>query len=146
MRQSHIDIVQTSFARIAPMQDRVAEMFYTNLFELDPALRPLFRGDLREQGRKLMTALTLVVEGLKDRRRILPALHSLGQRHVSYGVLPEQYATVGKALLATLEQGFGDEFTPELREAWGAAYALVAATMIEGADGRTAPAGKAITV
>ncbi|MCZ7556266.1 MAG: globin domain-containing protein [Bacteroidia bacterium] len=134
MRQSHIHIVQSSFARILPMSERVAKMFYNNLFTLDPSLRPLFSGDLNEQGRKLMSALTLVVKGLNDRHQILPALHSLGQRHVRYGVTPEQYATVGLALLLTLEQGFGDEFTPELREAWTAAYEMIASAMIRGGD------------
>lgn len=135
MQTSQIQIVQDSFAFVAPQADDVANLFYSNLFTLDPSLRVLFRGDMAEQGRKLMSSLSLVVAGLRDPERILPALVSLGQRHVAYGVTPEHYATVGQALLNTLEQGLGERFDGETRAAWSAAYTMIATHMITAANG-----------
>jgi hemoglobin-like flavoprotein len=126
-------LVQTSFAQVRPIADAAAALFYTRLFELDPTLRPLFKGDMKEQGRKLMDMLTLAVKGLDRPEALLPALAALGRRHSGYGVNKHDYETVGEALLWTLEQGLGPSFTPDVREAWVALYRLVADTMREAA-------------
>jgi hemoglobin-like flavoprotein len=123
-------LVQGSFAKIAPDAEAVAEMFYTKLFELDPNLRALFKGDLREQGRKLMNTLKLAVKGLDDIAKLVPVVEKLGRDHAGFGVEPVHYATVADALLWTLEQGLGDEFTPDMRDAWSSVYFLLAETMI----------------
>jgi hemoglobin-like flavoprotein len=103
------------------------------LFELDPTLRPLFKGDMEEQGRKLMEMIELAVKGLDRPEAILPAIAALGRRHAGYGVNESDYETVGEALLWTLEQGLGPSFTPDIREAWAALYRFVADAMREGA-------------
>jgi hemoglobin-like flavoprotein len=125
-------LVQTSFAQVQPIADAAAAMFYSRLFELDPTLRPLFKGDMEEQGRKLMEMLTLAVKGLDRPEALLPALTLLGRRHAGYGVKEHDYETVGEALLWTLEQRLGPSFTPEVREAWTALYGFVADTMRNG--------------
>jgi hemoglobin-like flavoprotein len=129
--QQQIAIVQSSFKDIAPIADVAAELFYARLFELDPTLRPMFRGDMRDQGRKLMQMLSVAVNGLNSLDKIVPAIQYLGKRHVGYGVREQDYQTVGTALLWTLEQGLGSEFTPEVKEAWTAVYTLVATTAME---------------
>jgi hemoglobin-like flavoprotein len=126
-------LVQESFALVAPIADTAASLFYGRLFELDPALRPLFPGDLREQRRKLMQMIAVAVRELDAPERLLPAVRTLGRRHVGYGVRPEHYATVGAALLWTLKQGLGAAFTPEVEAAWAEAYGLLATTMQQGA-------------
>lgn len=133
MNPQQITIVQQSFAQAAPLAATVAERFYQRLFELDPALRPLFRGDLQQQGEKLMTMLAVAVNGLNQPDALVPAVRALGQRHAAYGVQTHHYATVGEALLWTLAQMFGPAFTQEVREAWIAAYTLLAGVMQEGA-------------
>jgi hemoglobin-like flavoprotein len=127
-------LVQTSFAQVRPIADTAAAMFYSRLFELNPMLRPLFKGHLEEQGRKLMEVLGLVVRGLDRTEALLPALTLLGRRHEGYGVKEHDYETVGAALLWTLEQGLGPSFTPEVREAWTALYRFVAGTMRNGGN------------
>ncbi len=122
-------LVQTTFAKVVPIADTAAALFYGRLFEIDPALRPLFKGDLVEQGRKLMRMIGVAVNGLDRLDQIVPAVQQLGVRHVAYGVKDEHYATVAVALLWTLEQGLGADFTPEVRSAWTAAYTLLAETM-----------------
>ncbi len=133
MNPEQIRLVQDSFAQVIPIADTAAELFYGRLFELDPALRPMFRGNMQEQGRKLMSTLRVVVVGLSRLEQIVPAVRELGRRHVAYGVQDEHYDTVAQALLWTLEQGLGDQFTPETREAWVTAYTLLATTMQEAA-------------
>ena len=143
MTPEQIALVQTSFERVAPNADAVAALFYERLFELDPALRPLFRGDLREQGRKLMAMLHLVVRSLDRLDELVPAVEALGRRHVAYGVRDAHYATVGGALLWTLQQGLRPAFTPATREAWTAAYTLLAGVMQDAAARPAVPAAAA---
>jgi hemoglobin-like flavoprotein len=129
-----IQIVQETFEMVAPSADVVAALFYDRLFALDPSLRPMFKGDARTQGQKLMSTLALVVRGLQRPEQILPAVRRLGERHVSYGVEPAHYDTVGAALLWTLSQGLGDRFTDDASAAWTAAYTMLAELMQEAAS------------
>ena len=122
-------LVQDSFQQVAPISELAASLFYGRLFELNPQLRHLFKGDLQEQGRKLMQMLGLVVKGLDRLDELVVAAQALGQRHVAYGVKDEDYETVGAALLWTLAKGLGAAFTPEVKEAWVAAYKLLTASM-----------------
>ncbi|UTW49245.1 globin family protein [Bacterioplanoides sp. SCSIO 12839] len=130
MEASKITAVQDTFAMVEPIADKAAELFYGRLFELDPALKPLFKGDMTEQGAKLMKMIGIAVRGLTDLDSIVPAVKNLGARHVGYGVKEAHYATVGSALLWTLEQGLGDAFTDEVKGAWTEVYTLLADVMI----------------
>ena len=118
-----------SWAMVAPISEQAAALFYGRLFELDPSLRALFKSDLKDQGKKLMHMLAMVVHGLANLESLLPAVKNLGARHVDYGVEDSHYNTVGAALLWTLEQGLGKGFTPEVKDAWATAYGALAATM-----------------
>lgn len=122
-------LVQQSFAAVAPIAEAAALLFYERLFALDPSMRALFRGDLTTQRRHLMTTLAVAVHGLDDLEALVPVVQALGRRHGGYGVRDEHYATVGAALLWTLEFGLGEAFTPEVRAAWEATYELLATTM-----------------
>ena len=126
-------LVQTTFAKVAPIADTAALLFYGRLFEIDPTLRSLFKGDMVEQGRKLMQMIGVAVNGLDRLDQLVPAVQQLGVRHATYGVKDEHYATVATALLWTLEQGLGADFTPEAKDAWTAAYTVLAGTMREAA-------------
>ena len=131
MDAHQIELVQHSFARVLTISETAADLFYGKLFDLDPSLRPMFKSDLKEQGRKLMQMLRVAVNGLTRLDAILPAVEALGRRHVAYGVREEHYDTVAEALLWTLGQGLGDDFTPDVQSAWAAAYALLAGAMIQ---------------
>jgi hemoglobin-like flavoprotein len=133
MTPQQIDLVQQSFGRVQPIADAAAELFYNRLFTLDPSLRSLFRGDMKQQGRMLMSVLGIAVNGLRNLDTLAPVVRKLGARHVGYGVKNEHYQTVGAALLWTLEQGLGDAFTPDVRDAWATAYELLATVMQMGA-------------
>lgn len=129
MAREEILLIQMTFAKILPISDEVAEQFYARLFDLDPTLRPFFKADMREQQRKLMATLQVVIGGLANPEKILPAARDLGRRHVAYGVRDAHYDTVGEALLWTLAQGLGEEFTPEVQHAWGEMYERISSTM-----------------
>ena len=133
MKPETISAVQGTFAKVEPIADKAAVLFYGRLFELDPSLKPMFKGDMSEQGAKLMRMLGIAVRGLTDLDSIVPAVENLGVRHVAYGVKDEHYATVGAALLWTLEQGLGDDFTPEVKQAWTDVYTLLAQVMQDAA-------------
>ena len=133
MNQEQKRLVQASFAQVLPIAQAAAELFYARLFELDPGLRALFRGDMAAQGRALMGMLRVAVNGLDRLDQIVPAVQDLGRRHARYGVREAHYATVGQALLDTLERGLGPAFTDEVREAWVAAYSLLAGVMLDAA-------------
>lgn len=133
MIASQITLLRRSWAQVQPAQAEVASLFYDRLFQLDPSLRALFHTDLEQQGRKLMAALSFVVEGLDDLPQRLPTVQALARRHAGYGVQPDHYDTVGRALLWTLQQGPGDAATDEVLQAWRQAYALISGVMIEAA-------------
>jgi len=126
-------LVQDTFAKVAPIAPQAAELFYGRLFELDPALKSLFKGDMSEQGRKLMSTLGVAVGSLDNLDALLPVLQNLGRGHVAYGVQDSHYDTVGAALLWTLEQGLGNDFTPDVKDAWAEVYTIVATVMKEAA-------------
>jgi nitric oxide dioxygenase len=140
MTPDQIKAIQDSFARIAPISEEAAALFYQRLFDLAPSVKPLFRGDMKGQGRKLMATLAVVVNGLRNLEPILPAASALAKRHVTYGVKADHYAPVGEALLWTLERGLGAQWTTELAAAWTAAYSMLSEFMIGEAYGRSAAA------
>ena len=137
---TQIELVQKTFAVVAPIADDVAALFYRRLFEIDPDLKSMFKSDMTQQRRKLMVMLTAAVKGLPRLDRLIPVLEDLGRRHVEYGVVDRHYETVGAALLWTLEKGLGSEFTPEVRDAWTTVYGVLAATMKAGAAQQLAEA------
>ncbi|MGJ5008775.1 globin family protein [Bradyrhizobium oligotrophicum] len=136
MTPSQIALVQDSFAKVAPISDQAATIFYDRLFEVAPQVRAMFPDDLTEQRKKLMATLAVVVNGLTNLPAILPAASALAKRHVDYGARPEHYPVVGAALLWTLEKGLGDGWTPEVAAAWTAAYATLSGYMIAEAYGK----------
>ena len=130
MSPQQVVLVQESFKKVMPISEVAAQLFYGRLFEVAPEVKPLFKkADMEEQGRKLMQTLAFVTAGLTQLDTLLPVVQALGRRHVGYGVQDEHYAIVGAALLWTLEQGLGDAFTPQVKEAWGEAYTLLAGVM-----------------
>ncbi len=134
MEPKTITLVQESFEKVKPIASTAAKIFYTKLFELDPALKPLFPSndeDMVIQGNKLMVMLSSAVAGLSNLEMLIPVLQNLGKRHVEYKVEPFHYQTVGEALLGTLAVGLGDDFTPEVKEAWTNVYGTMSSVMID---------------
>jgi nitric oxide dioxygenase len=124
------ELVQNSFAKVAPIAPTAADLFYKRLFEIDPKLQTLFKGDMTEQGRKLMAMIGYVVTNLHRIEELVPAVKDLARRHVGYGVTAKDYDTVGSALLWTLEKGLGPDFTPETRAAWTTTYGALTKIML----------------
>jgi hemoglobin-like flavoprotein len=133
MTEDQKKLIRSSFAQIAPNAQAVAAQFYERLFILDPTLKPLFKGDMADQGRKLMAMIGVAVAHLDRLDEIVPAVQQLGARHAGYGVPNESYDTVGAALVWTLAQGLGEDFTGEMAAAWSDCYAIISAVMQQGA-------------
>jgi nitric oxide dioxygenase len=129
MNKRDIVLVQESFSKAATLGEKVAVIFYAELFAIDPTLRQMFKGDMNSQSKKLLSALTMIVRNLEHTNVIVPAAEKLAVKHLDYGVTARHYTFVGNALLRTLKKGLGDDFTPEVREAWIAAYQLLADVM-----------------
>jgi hemoglobin-like flavoprotein len=134
MTPEQVKLVQDSFQKVVPIADTAADLFYDRLFTIAPEVRPLFPEDLREQKKKLMQMLATAVTNLHQVEKILPAVQDLGKRHVAYGVTAKHYEPVGAALLWTLEQGLGPDFTPPVKDAWTQTYVTVAGVMTKAAE------------
>ena len=130
MTPEQVNLVQQSFAKVAPISEQAAVLFYGRLFEVAPGVRAMFPDDMTEQRKKLMATLAVVVNGLTNLEAVLPAASALAKRHVSYGAKAEHYPVVGGALLWTLEKGLGEAWTPETAAAWTAAYGTLSGYMI----------------
>ena len=129
------DNIRRTWARAAAVPDETARLFYSNLFRLDPSTKALFVGDLRLQGRKLVQTLGFIVDHLEAPDTLVPAAKELALRHVGYGVVAEQYESVGQSLIKTLDQLLGNEFTEEDERAWVEVYGTLSGIMIETAYG-----------
>ena len=135
MTPDQVKLVQQSFAKVAPIADQAAVIFYDRLFEVAPAVKAMFPADMTEQRKKLMATLAVVVNGLSDLESVLPAASALAKRHVAYGAKPTHYPVVGATLLWTLEKGLGEAWTPDVAAAWTAAYGTLSGYMISEAYG-----------
>lgn len=133
MTSEQKQLVRDSWAKVLPIQETAAELFYNRLFEKHPEVRPYFKGDIKEQGRKLIAMLNTAVNGLDNLEALVEPLRSSGRAHKAYGVTPEDYDKVGMTFLWTLQHGLGDAYSPEVEDAWRATYTSVAKVMIEGA-------------
>lgn len=134
MNDTDITLIQESFAKVVPIKDAAAEIFYNDLFETAPEVKPYFaNSDMKEQGSKLMATLGVVVNGLRDLDKIVPVAQDLAVKHVDYGVKAKDYDAVGASLLRTLEKGLGDDFTPEVKAAWTGAYTTLSTVMKDAA-------------
>jgi hemoglobin-like flavoprotein len=130
MTSEQIAIVRKTWARIAPVTDRVAALFYERLFELDPGARGLFgTTDLRDHGRKLTQRLAAILDLLDRPDELLTAVGELGRRHAMHGVGWRHYGMAADALFTALECCLGPGFNPDARAAWSLAYWTVARAM-----------------
>jgi hemoglobin-like flavoprotein len=135
MTPDQVKLVQQSFAKVVPISEQAAAIFYDCLFAVAPQVKAMFPDDMTEQRKKLMATLAVVVNGLSDLDSVLPAASALAKRHVAYGAKPAHYPIVGGALLWTLEQGLGEAWTPDVVAAWTAAYGTLSDCMISEAYG-----------
>ena len=129
MDQATITLVQESWSKVVPIADTAGKLFYKNLFEADPSLKALFKGDMDQQATKLVQMIDAAVSKLGALDVLIPILETLGRRHVGYGVVRSHYDTVGGALLKTLEQGLGPAFTPDVKGAWVEVYGVMVGVM-----------------
>ena len=136
MNSTQVKLVQESFSKVVPISEAAAVIFYDRLFEVAPSVKAMFPADMTQQRKKLMMMLAAVVNGLGNLESILPAASALAKRHVDYGAKPEHYPVVGGALLWTLEKGLGEAWTPDVADAWTAAYGTLSGYMISEAYGR----------
>jgi len=143
MDAKQVALVQESFEKAAALGDKVADLFYEELFAIDPTLRAMFRGNMREQKKKLLTTLAFVVRSLHVPEKIIKPAQNLAIKHVDYGVKPEHYTLVGNALLRTLKKGLGAQYTPNVRDAWVEAFRTLARIMKDAAYGESTMKGAA---
>ncbi len=132
MTPDQVNLVELSFGKVKRISEQASALFYDRLFETNPELRPLFKGDMKEQGRLLMVTLATAVALLKRPIQLEEAVEALGVRHARYNVQTEHFEPVGEALIWTLEKGLGPEFTPEVKAAWLEMYRMVSMTMMRG--------------
>lgn len=125
--------IRRSWAKAAASGELVGRIFYANLFKLAPQSRAMFPDVIDDQARKLLQTLNWIVDHLDDEETLVPAAQNLAVRHLRYSVLPEHYPAVGEALIETLRQGLGDEFTEADEAAWLRVYTLLSGIMTSAA-------------
>ncbi len=132
MDVKQIELVQKTFEKsVGPIAQEAGEIMYLRLFEMDPSLKPLFKGDIKRQGEMLFIAIELAIQNIDNPARMAEAVAELGKRHQGYGVQAGYFNIFGAALMWSLEQVIGPDFTPEVKVAWGEAYSLLAKAMRE---------------
>lgn len=135
MSPDQVALVKNSWGKVTPNAAEVASIFYGKLFEIAPQTKKMFNADMDSQGLKLVMTIGTVVRSLEHLEPILPSVQKLAVNHIKYGVEAEHYDLVGQALLDTLATGLGDEFTPDVKDAWAQAYGVLSSTMKDAAYG-----------
>ncbi|MDY7015159.1 MAG: globin domain-containing protein, partial [Cyanobacteriota bacterium] len=134
LKELPVELLEESFEKVKPRAEEFAASFYQNLFAAHPEVKPLFAStDMAQQEQKLLQALILVVENLRNPDVLGKVLQDLGARHVGYGTNPRHYGPVGEALLATFEQYLQEDWTEEIKQGWLTAYQGITAQMLRGA-------------
>jgi nitric oxide dioxygenase len=139
MTETQVQIINKTFAAVLPISDAAAELFYNRLFEINPGVRAMFKGDMKEQGRKLMHTIGTAVGAARNLDSLRGPLQELAKRHVKYGVRPEHFDDVGSALIHTLEKGLGSQFTPEAKVAWVSLYGEIVGIMVPALQRASSP-------
>ncbi|SIO42005.1 Hemoglobin-like flavoprotein [Rhodovulum sp. ES.010] len=122
-------LVLASSGALFSAKGRFAEAFYDRLFDLAPEVRALFRVDMTHQKRMLMAALAMVVGVLGDRERLAKTAADLGRVHAQRQVTAAHLDIGQQAFDLALQDFFGTDYTPELRAAWGEAFAELVTLM-----------------
>ncbi|MFT3826369.1 MAG: globin domain-containing protein [Chitinophagaceae bacterium] len=133
MTTKQIQLVKNSWSLVAQMDPvTVGDLFYNRLFDIMPEVKPLFRHAMMpEQSKKLLSMIGYVINKLDRLDDILDEVSKLAQRHVSYGVREAHYYGVGSALLWTLQQGLGEQWTDEVETSWTVCYDMLSSAMIQ---------------
>ena len=129
MDARHVAVVQQSFEKLAALGERLPQLFYAELFAIDPALRAMFDGDMRRQHMKFLMALALIVRSLHEPDKIISTIENLAIKHVGYGVRPKHFTPFGNALLRTLKKALGPDYTREVAVAWEESFRMLAHIM-----------------
>jgi hemoglobin-like flavoprotein len=127
-----VELVRRTLAQIDANADDVVQRFYDALFERRPELKGLFvRSAADKQSQMFRETLYLIVDHLDDEPWVARTLARLGERHVGYGVTLDMYEPVGEALLTTLAQCLGADWTADVERAWQRAFAMICDLMID---------------
>lgn len=129
MTPRQIELIEDSWDFVITNTEEAGKLFYERLFSESPHLRPLFKGEMRDQERKLISLITFAVSKLNNIDEIIKDVEALGARHRNYGVKDEYYHNVASALLWTLEKGLGNRWTPEVKQAWTDLYVALMGIM-----------------
>ena len=127
--KEEIKLIQYSFKTLTSKSKKVGEKFYKRLFEINPEVSKLFKGDMKEQAGHLMRMVKTVVEGLNNPQIIVPAIQDLGRRHQEYGVESDQYKMFGECLISTIEEEMKNDFNTATKKAWEKLYNVLADEM-----------------
>jgi hemoglobin-like flavoprotein len=125
-----IELIRQSWSRVLPIAEQAGLLFYEKLFTAAPGIRHMFKPDINPQANKLIQVLGYVVSKLNKMEELLPEVKKLGERHNAYGAQPAHYEVVGQCLIATLKDGLGDHWTPEVQDAWLTAFNAIKNVMI----------------
>ncbi len=131
LSEDEIELLRDTLVYLQERKNLATSVFYENLFEIDPSLRPMFDDDLTEQSNKALFAFGAVVAQIHDVETCREMTRGLASRHVGYGVIPEHYPKVGAAVIATVSMVMGEAMTAEIATAWQKAYDQIAEAMIE---------------
>lgn len=136
----NVELLESSFKLLAPRGHEFVGAFYENLFASYPETQRFFtKTDMAEQRKKLVSALVLVIENLRNPAALTGALSALGRKHQGYGIGPTYYPMVGDALLKTMSSFLAEHWTPEIQQAWTEAYGVLTQAMLNGYAAPHAP-------
>jgi len=135
-----VETLESSFNLLAPRGEELVRRFYDELFKRAPAVKPMFDNTTPvEQQKKLLAALKLVIENVRNPEALAPVLNDMGIRHQGYGALPEHYPVVANTLVDVMKEMAGDVWTDSIESAWKQALNVIAKVMLDAYTTSTTP-------
>ena len=129
MNSKQIALVRKTCSDVAPVADSTAEVFYQKLFQLNPALRPVFAGHLHERGRHLLETVEAAARVTDKPDLLASVMADLDNHQIASAAGDRRYEAIGAALILAFRQGLGPAFTPDARQAWIALFDYIDGTM-----------------
>ncbi|WP_417361829.1 NO-inducible flavohemoprotein [Gallaecimonas pentaromativorans] len=126
--------VKATIPVLASAGPAVTQHFYQRMFAHNPELKDVFNLSNQRSGRQpaaLFAAVAAYAQHIENPQVLAAAVERIAQKHTSFVVKPEQYAIVGKHLLATLQELAPDTFDSDTTAAWAEAYQFLAGIFID---------------
>ena len=129
LTKTQIELIDYSW-EVLSANPNLMMRFYDHLFELAPEAIHFFPDDMAKQSEKLAYTIGFIVGNLDRLEEIKDAIEDVGRFHNKLQIDAYHYENLKKALLMTIEENMGEQYSINVGEAWETVIDFVSETML----------------